>query len=57
MADHPHPTTKAPQPWLDAMAEAEADIQAGRTVDSAMVMRRLDQSIAEMQAEIAGAAR
>ena len=56
MADHPPPTANPPQAWLDAMAEAEADIQAGRTVDSATIMRRLDQSIAEMQAEIKGAA-
>ena len=56
MADHPPPTANPPQAWLDAMAEAEADIQAGRTVDSATIMRQLDQSIAEMQAEIKGAA-
>ena len=56
MADHPHPTGKVPQAWLDAMAKAEADIQAGRMVDSATVMRRLDQSIAGMQAQIASAA-
>lgn len=56
MADHPRPSTEPPQAWLDAMATADADLQAGRTVESATVMRRLDQSIAEMQAEIAGAA-
>ena len=57
MANHPPPTEKAPQQWLEAMAEAEADIQAGRTVTSATVMRRLNQSITEMQAEIAGTTR
>jgi len=52
----PHPQP-APSEWLDAMDEADADLKAGRTVDSAAVMRGLDEAIAELQAKIAGASR
>jgi hypothetical protein len=48
---------QAPQAWVDAMDEAEADMKAGRTVDSAAVIRGLDESIAELRARTAGAAR
>jgi predicted transcriptional regulator len=39
------------------MDAAEADLKAGRTVRHDEVFRELDQSIAEMQAEMAGASR
>lgn len=39
-----------PQEWLDAMAESEADLAAGRLVDSETVCRELRERIARMEA-------
>ena len=39
-----------PQEWLDAMAESEADLAAGRLVDSETVYRELRERIARMEA-------
>jgi hypothetical protein len=51
MADHPdHAELTPPQEWLDALARSEADLAAGRVVSGEGLMRRLRQTLAEMQA-------
>jgi hypothetical protein len=35
------PTHEPPVAWLDAIAASEADLAAGRLIDSAALMRRL----------------
>jgi hypothetical protein len=51
MADHPNDTGQtAPQEWIDALARADADVAAGRTVPGDGIMRRLRQTLAEMEA-------
>ncbi len=44
-------TNAAPAGWLEALARSEADRAAGRLVPGEAVMRRLRQTIAEMEAE------
>jgi phage terminase Nu1 subunit (DNA packaging protein) len=53
MDDHHNIDLPPPQTWIDALAESEADLAAGRLVDGATVMRGLDESIARMQAKLA----
>jgi hypothetical protein len=48
MDDCPAPAP-APPGWLDALERAEADIAAGRTVPGDAIMRRLRQTLAEME--------
>jgi hypothetical protein len=49
MADYPNDTGQAaPQEWIDALARA--DVAAGRTVPGDGIMRRLRQTLAEMEA-------
>jgi hypothetical protein len=43
-------TESPPQEWLDALARSEADVAAGRTVSGDGLMRRLRQTLAEMEA-------
>jgi hypothetical protein len=51
MADHSDRTElKPPQEWLDALARSEADLAAGRIVSGEGLMRRLRQTLAEMEA-------
>lgn len=40
-----------PAEWLEALARSEADLAAGRVVPGEVVMERLRQTIAEMEAE------
>jgi hypothetical protein len=39
-----------PSGWLNALDRAEADIAAGRTVSGEVVKRRLETTLAEMEA-------
>jgi hypothetical protein len=41
MADYPPTTEQPPQDWLDALASADADLAAGRTVPWAEARARL----------------
>jgi hypothetical protein len=51
MADHPDPIAQTPpQAWIDALARADADVAAGRTVSGDGIMHRLRQTLAEMEA-------
>jgi hypothetical protein len=53
MADYPNDSDTGqapPQEWLDALARADADVAAGRTVSGEGIMRRLRQTLAEMEA-------
>ena len=48
------PTTAiAPAGWLEAVAESEADLTAGRIVSGEVVMRDLTESLARLEAEVA----
>ena len=51
--DAPHPV---PAGWLEALERSEADLAAGRTVPGEVVMERLRQTIAEMEANAERAA-
>jgi hypothetical protein len=48
MADEPD---KAPQEWIDALAESDADLVAGRTVPWCDARQRLLAAIAAMEAK------
>ena len=51
MADHPEQTEqKPPQEWLDALACAEADLAAGRTVPWSEARARLLAMLDETEA-------
>ncbi len=50
MNDTPHHTT-APAEWLDAIAEGEADLAAGRIVPGDEIMRELRENIARLEAQ------
>jgi hypothetical protein len=41
----------APAEWLEALAEAEADVAAGRVVPAALVLQELRASLAQLQAK------
>jgi hypothetical protein len=43
--------TPAPQDWLDALAESDADLAAGRVVPATLVLRDLQDSLQRMQAK------
>ena len=49
MDDTPHPLD-APSDWLQALAESDADLAAGRTVPGQMVRQGLLDSIARIEA-------
>lgn len=44
-----------PAEWLEALAESEADLAAGRIVPGEEVMRELRESLARLEARAAGA--
>jgi hypothetical protein len=50
MDDNPSPAA-APAGWLEALAESEAELDAGLTVPGDVVMRELYESIARMEAK------
>ena len=51
---HDDPTTRpAPPGWLDAMAESDADLAAGRIVSAAAVHAGLTASIERMERQAA----
>ncbi len=52
MDDRPTPTI-APPGWLEALAESEADLRAGRIVPGETVMRDLRNSLARLEARLA----
>jgi hypothetical protein len=43
----------APAEWLDALAESDADLAAGRTVPGDAVLRDLKDSLARLEAKAA----
>jgi hypothetical protein len=47
----------APDIWVDVLDRSERELAAGQTVDGAPLMRRLDGSIARLEAKKAGARR
>ena len=51
MAD---PTNRPPADWLDDIAESEAQLAAGDIVPAEPVLRRLRDSIAQLEAKLAG---
>jgi hypothetical protein len=55
MDDNPSPAP-APAGWLEALAESEAELDAGLTVPGDVVMCALYESIARMEAKQADAA-
>jgi hypothetical protein len=54
MDDNPSPAP-VPAGWLEALAESEAELDAGLTVPGDVVMRELYESIARMEAKQADA--
>ena len=42
-----------PAAWLEALAEAEADVAAGRVVPADLVLQELRESLAQLQAKAA----
>jgi len=48
------PTNRPLAKWLDDIAESEAELTAGETVPAELVLRRLRESIAELEAKLAG---
>jgi hypothetical protein len=50
MDDRPDPAP-APPGWLEALDRADADLAAGRTVPGDAIMRRLRETLAEMEAK------
>ena len=52
MNDTPTPAT-APAEWLDALAESEADLAAGRIVPGHAVMRDLRDGLARLEVKAA----
>ena len=50
MDDTPTRAGSAPSEWLDAIAEGEADLAAGRIVSGDQVMRELRESLVRMEA-------
>ncbi len=52
MADEPDQSPQqAPQEWIDALAESDADLLAGRTLPWSDARQRLLAAVAAMQAE------
>jgi hypothetical protein len=52
MDDHSYqPDQAPPQEWIDALARADADVAAGRTVEWSAVRARLLARADEMEAE------
>ena len=49
MTDQTDPERKAPREWVDALAEAEADLAAGRVYDGAIIHAELRASIKRME--------
>jgi PHD/YefM family antitoxin component YafN of YafNO toxin-antitoxin module len=49
------PLPIAPPGWLEALAESEAELAAGKTVPSEPIMQRLRETIARLEAKRAGA--
>ena len=47
--------TAAPAEWLEALAESEADLAAGRTIPAEEIMRDLRESLARLEAKAAAA--
>ena len=43
----------APAEWLEALAEAEADVVAGRVVPAALVLQELQDSLTQLHAKAA----
>ena len=54
MADTVH--TTAPPDWLEALAESEADLAAGRIVSGELVLRELRDSLARLESSHAAEA-
>jgi hypothetical protein len=52
MNDSPTPNV-APDEWLDALAESDADLAAGRIVPGDVVLRDLKDSLARLEAKAA----
>ena len=50
MDDTPTRGRSAPAEWLEAIAEGEADLAAGRIVPGEQVMRELREALARMEA-------
>jgi hypothetical protein len=46
----------APTDWLEALAESDADLAAGRIVPGEVVLRDLKDSLARLEAKAAGEA-
>lgn len=53
MDDRTDTPRRAPQEWIDALEEAEADVAAGRTVDGQVIHEQLRRALAELEAEMA----
>ncbi|MGA9865873.1 MAG: hypothetical protein WBQ75_05455 [Acetobacteraceae bacterium] len=49
MNDDRRDFAQPPREWLEALARGEADLAAGRTVPGEPIMKRLRQTIAEME--------
>lgn len=50
MDDIPTRSQSAPAEWLEAIAEAEADLAAGRIVPGEQILRGLRESLARLEA-------
>jgi len=48
------PTNRRPADWLDDIAESEAQLAAGDIVPAEPVLQRLRESIAQLEAKLAG---
>lgn len=55
--DNDPPLPEAPAGWLEALAESEADLAAGRTVPGEVVHQLLRESMARLEAKQAAKAR
>jgi hypothetical protein len=53
MDDNPPTPALVPVGWLEALAESEEDLAAGRIVPGDMVMRDLRESLARLEAKAA----
>jgi predicted transcriptional regulator len=50
MDDTPTRARSAPAEWLEAIADGEADLAAGRIVPGEQIMRELRESLARLEA-------